>query len=148
MPRCRNEAPQDDVRVAAWAEIRDELELQLAPLGRRAVAALALRAGECVLDIGCGAGTTALELAQLVAPDGAVVGVDISAAVLTFAQRAAVGQGRVQFIQADAQTFLFGTAAFDAAFSRFGVMFFADPVAAFHNIRRSLRPDGRVAFVC
>ena len=139
---------QDEVRVAAWAEVRESLELQLAPLGRRALAALAPRPGESVLDIGCGGGETAVELARLVAPDGTVVGVDLSAAVLSFAQRAAKGYERVRFIQADAQVFRFEPASFDVAFSRFGVMFFADPTAAFINIRRSLRPNGRLAFVC
>jgi SAM-dependent methyltransferase len=139
---------QDDVRIAAWAEVRKPLERQLAPLGRRALAALAPRPGESVLDIGCGGGATALELAQAVAPDGTVVGVDLSAAVLTFAQRAAKGCERVRFVQADAEIFPFEPASFDAAFSRFGVMFFADPTAAFINIRRSLKPNGRLAFVC
>src|SRR6266481_3873108 len=108
---------QDEVRVGAWAEVREPLELQLAPLGRRALAALAPRPGESVLDIGCGGGGTTLELARLIAPDGTVVGIDLSAAVLTFAQRAAKGCERVRFIQADAQVFLFEPASFDAAFS-------------------------------
>jgi len=122
---------QDEVRVAAWAEVREPLELQLAPLGWRALAALAPRPGDCVLDIGCGGGETALDLARAVAPDGTVVGVDLSAAVLAFAQRAAKGCERVRFVQTDAQVFPFEPASFDAAFSRFGVMFFADPTAAF-----------------
>src|SRR5262249_33795151 len=70
------------------------------------------------------------------------------AAVLAFAQRAASGCERLQFIQADAQAFPFEPASFDAAFSRFGVMFFVDPIVAFINVRRSLRPTGRLAFVC
>ena len=137
---------QDEVRVGAWAEV-EPLELQLAPLGRRALAALAPRPGESVLDIGCGGGE-ALDLARAVAPDGTVVGVDLSAAVLTFARRPAEWCERVRFVQADAQVFAFEPASFDAAFSRFGVMFFTDPTVAFINIRRSLRPNGRLAFVC
>lgn len=140
--------PSDDIRAAAWAEVREPLELQLAPLGRPALDALAARPGEHVLDIGCGGGHTALDIARRVAPHGTVVGVDLSAAVLAFAQRAAQGLERVRFIAADAQSYPFEPASFDAAFSRFGVMFFADPVAAFVNIRRSLRPQGRLAFVC
>jgi SAM-dependent methyltransferase len=124
------------------------LERQLAPLGRHALTALAPQAGERILDIGCGGGETALEIARAVAPDGKVVGIDLSAAVLAFAERAAEGSERVRFVQADAQVFPFEPASFDAAFSRFGVMFFADPTAAFTNIRRSLRPKGRLAFVC
>jgi len=139
---------QDEVRVGAWAEVREPLELQLAPLGRRALEVLAPHPGESVLDIGCGGGETSLDLARAVAPDGTVVGIDLSAAVLAFAQRAAKGCERVRFVQADAQMFPFEPASFDAAFSRFGVMFFADPTAAFINIRRSLRPNGRLAFVC
>src|ERR1700754_3695610 len=107
---------QEELRVAAWAEVREALELQLAPLGRRALAALAARPGESILDIGCGGGETALDLARLVAPDGTGVGVDLSAAVLAFAQRAATGCGRVRFVQADAQLFPFEPASFDAAF--------------------------------
>jgi SAM-dependent methyltransferase len=145
--RSPSPAP-DQTRVRAWAEIRELLELQLAPLGRRALQALAPNAGESVLDIGCGGGTTALDLARAVAPGGTVMGVDLSAAVLAFAKQAAKGCKRVRFVQADAQVFPFEPASFDAAFSRFGVMFFADPVAAFMNIRRALKPGGRLALVC
>jgi len=139
---------QDEVRVRAWAEVRELLELQLAPLGRRALQALAPNPGESVLDIGCGGGETTLELARAVAPDGTVVGIDLSAAVLAFAKRAANGCERVRFVHADAQMFPFEPASFDAAFSRFGVMFFTDATAAFSNIRRSPKPNGRLAFVC
>jgi SAM-dependent methyltransferase len=139
---------QDEIRIGAWAEVREALELQLAPLGRRALAALAPRPGESILDIGCGGGETALSLVQAVAPNGTVIGVDLSASVLAFARCAAKGCERVRFVHADAQVFPFEPASFDAAFSRFGVMFFADPIAAFINIRRSLKPNGRLAFVC
>jgi ubiquinone/menaquinone biosynthesis C-methylase UbiE len=135
---------QDEVRVGAWAEVREALELQLAPLGRLALAALAPRPGESIVDIGCGGGETVLDLARAVAPDGTVVGVDLSG----FARRAAKGCERVRFVQGDAQVYPFEPASFDAAFSRFGVMFFSDPTAAFINIRRGLKPNGRLAFVC
>jgi len=138
----------DDIRVHAWAEVRELLELQLAPLGRRALDALEPKSGERILDIGCGGGTTALELARAVAPDGMVTGIDLSDAVLAFAKAAAAGCEQVRFVQADAQAYPFEAASFDAAFSRFGVMFFADPVAAFSNIRRSLKVTGRLAFAC
>ena len=139
---------RDERRVAAWAEVRHLLELQLAPLGRRAIAALAPRSGEHILDIGCGAGETTRDLATVVAPDGKVVGIDLSAAILAHARQGIETGRRVRFIEADAQCFAFETGAFDAAYSRFGVMFFADPIAAFRNIRRSLRPGGRLAFIC
>lgn len=112
------------------------------------MAALAPRPGERILDIGCGGGETALELAAAVAPGGSVTGIDLSAAVLAFARRAAIACENLRFVQGDAQLFPFEPAAFDAAFSRFGVMFFADPVAAFVNIRQGLKPHGRLAFVC
>lgn len=105
----------DQLRVAAWSEIRELLEKQLAPLGRHAIAALAPQSGEDLLDIGCGGGETTLELARAVAPDGMVAGIDLSAAVLAFAERAAQACRRVRFIQADAQTYPFKSASFDAA---------------------------------
>src|SRR5512135_3278196 len=103
--RDHNNSPptQDELRVSAWAEVREPLELQLAPLGRRALKALAPRPGESILDIGCGGGETALDLAGAVAPDGTVVGIDLSAAVLGFAWRAAKSCERVRFVQADAE---------------------------------------------
>jgi ubiquinone/menaquinone biosynthesis C-methylase UbiE len=85
--------------------------------------ALAPRSGERILDIGCGGGETALDLARAVAPNGNVVGIDISAGVLAFARCTADGCERVRFVQADAQLYPFELASFDAAFSRFGVMF-------------------------
>ena len=130
-----------------WADLQGPLDRQLAPLGRAAMAALAPRPGERVLDIGCGAGGTSLQLAQAVAPGGDVTGVDISRPLLEVARQRASGIPGLSFVEADAQTYPFETAGFDAVFSRFGVMFFADPVAAFANIRRALKPGGRLAFV-
>src|SRR5256885_2706772 len=94
---------QDEVRVAAWAEVREPLELQLAPLGRRALAALAPRPGESVLDVGCGGGGTALGLSPAGAPGGPILGVELSAAVLAFAQRCAKGGERGRVGRAHAQ---------------------------------------------
>ena len=131
-----------------WAALQEPLDRQLAPLGHAAMAALAPRAGEQILDIGSGSGETSLELAAAVAPGGAVTGVDISQPMLEVARRRAEGLAGVRFVEADAQTHPFAPAGFDAAFSRFGVMFFADPPAAFGNIRRALKPGGRLAFVC
>jgi SAM-dependent methyltransferase len=129
-----------------WVDEQDAHDAMLEPLGRLGFAALAPAPGERILDIGCGTGTTTLELGATVAPDGEVVGADISAPLLERA-RSRAREG-VRFIQADAQTYAFDEASFDGAFSRFGVMFFADPTAAFANIRRALRHHGRLAFVC
>jgi SAM-dependent methyltransferase len=131
-----------------WVELQARLDRQLDPLGRVAMKALDLAAGERVLDIGCGCGQTSLALAEQVGPTGEVLGVDISVPMLDVARRRAAGAQAARFMQADAQTVDLGAEAFDAAFSRFGVMFFADPTAAFANIGRAARAGGRLGFVC
>lgn len=131
-----------------WAELQDLLDRQIGPLGQVAMAALAPTPGERVLDIGCGCGQTSLELAHKVGAGGEVLAADVSAPMLEIARRRSEGLAQATFLEADAQTHAFGEAAYDAAFSRFGVMFFSDPVEAFANIARALRPGGRLAFVC
>ncbi|MFF8395388.1 class I SAM-dependent methyltransferase [Streptomyces sp. NPDC016172] len=102
-----------------------------------------------VLDLGCGSGQTT-RLAALRAPQGHALGLDLSAPMLAEGRSRAERAGitNVSFTQGDAQVYPFEASAFDAAISRYGVMFFADPVAAFGNVRRALRPGGRLAFVC
>ena len=131
-----------------WADLHAPLDRQLKPLGEAGMAVLAPEDGERILDIGCGAGDTSHALAAAVGPSGAVVGADISRLLLNVARTRSAALPGLSFIEADAQTFPFGTGAFDAVFSRFGVMFFADPTAAFINIRRALKPGGRLTFVC
>ncbi len=135
---------------ATWARYHEQLDRQIAPLGTELLRALAPTAGEQVLDIGCGCGQTTLEIAARVGPAGGVIGVDISAPMLDIARGRALprGAGAVQFHAADAQVADLGRARFDAVYSRFGVMFFDDPIAAFANLRAALRPDGRLGFVC
>lgn len=133
-----------------WARRQVELDRQLRGLGRIAMDRLAPAAGEAVLDIGCGCGDSTLELARGVGAAGCVTGVDISAPMLAVARSRPLlpGSGAVRWLEADAQVHTFPAGEADAAFSRFGVMFFADPKAAFANLRRALRPGGRLAFVC
>jgi SAM-dependent methyltransferase len=133
-----------------WVELGRLLDMELLALGQEAQAALAPQTGERVLDIGCGGGETSLDLARAVSPGGAVLGVDISRTLLEqVAEPRVKGLGLdIRFQVADAQTADFGGERFDAAYSRFGVMFFADPAAAFANIRKALKPGGRIAFVC
>lgn len=138
----------NDAAGPTWADLQAPLDRQLAPLGRVAMTALAPMPGEQVLDIGCGAGATSLQLAQAVAPGGEVMGADISRPLLEVARQRASAIAGLSFVEADVQTYPFAAATFDAVFSRFGVMFFADPTAAFANIRRALKPGGRLAFVC
>ena len=133
-----------------WIELQDRMEETGGLPGRLAMDRLDLRAGQRVVDLGCGAGRTTLELASRVLPGGEAVGVDISAEMLAAGrERAAqLGAGNVEFAHADVQVSDLGQARFDAAYSRFGVMFFADPVAAFANVRRALRPGAVLSFVC
>ena len=133
-----------------WARFQDQLDRQLAPLGLEAMQTLAPGRGEHLIDVGCGCGHTSLELARRVGPEGAVVGVDISQPMLEIAHRRAAAMPGlpVRFREADVQTAALGSSVFDAAFSRFGVMFFSDPTAAFANLGRSLQSGGRLAFVC
>jgi SAM-dependent methyltransferase len=133
-----------------WARFQEQLDRQIAPLGLEAMRVLDPQPGEHILDIGCGCGQTTVMLAQRVGPAGAVLGADISRPMLGIARGRAVPAGAAPpaFREADAQSDDLGAAAFDAAFSRFGVMFFADPAAAFANIRAALKPAGRLAFVC
>ena len=133
-----------------WARHQAQLDRQIEPLGLEALRALAARPGERVLDVGCGCGQTTLELAERVGAAGAVTGVDISSPMLAIAQARSVPDGAAnpRYLECDAQTADLGQGQYDAVFSRFGVMFFSDPVAAFANLRKALTSAGRLAFVC
>jgi SAM-dependent methyltransferase len=130
-----------------WARHQDRIDDNLRPFGERTMDALDLRAGDAVLDVGCGCGQTTLALAERVGPGGRVDGVDISAPMLAEARRRASGRTNVEFHEADAQSAELTLVA-DRLFSRFGIMFFADPVAAFANLARVVAPNGRLAFAC
>jgi len=131
-----------------WVALQDVLDQQIRPLGRAAMERVGIASGERVLDVGCGTGDTTVELARRVGPRGAVTGLDLSEPMLASARKRAAGIGNVTFQQADAQTTRLEAGHFDVCFSRFGVMFFSDPVAAFSNLRAALRPGGRLGFVC
>jgi SAM-dependent methyltransferase len=135
---------------ATWVKFQEALDRQIEPLGLAAMNTLQPTAGEHILDIGCGCGQTSVALASRVGATGAVVGVDISRPMLEVARRRPLPSPdlRITFQQRDAQLDDLGRERFDAVFSRFGVMFFSDPVAAFSNIRTALKPTGRLAFVC
>ena len=133
-----------------WVRLQGLLDVQLAPLGDAMMDTLALAAGERVLDVGCGCGDTTLAIARRVGATGSVTGLDISGVMVERARQRAreAGLTNVRFEIADAQTHRLEPGGFDALFSRFGVMFFTDPVAAFTNLRAALRPGGRLGFVC
>jgi ubiquinone/menaquinone biosynthesis C-methylase UbiE len=123
-----------------WVADADRRDQVLSPVADALLAAAELHPGESVVDIGCGCGATSIAAAQQVDP-GRAVGLDLSAPMLDLARQRA-GQLPVEFLQADAQTDPIETEAFDIAISRFGTMFFDDPVAAFTNIRRGVRGNG------
>ena len=135
---------------AAWVTQAERIGAQLRPFGLRAMARADLQPGHRVLDVGCGGGETTIALGQLVGPAGSALGIDISQALLDHARAtaAAASAANVSFELVDAQTAQLPAGAFDRLFSRFGVMFFQDPLAAFTSLRTALRPGARLAFVC
>jgi ubiquinone/menaquinone biosynthesis C-methylase UbiE len=112
--------------------------------------AAAAKLGEHVIDIGCGTGDTLLAFAKVVGASGAVLGVDVSAPMLDFAKHRAVEAtlSNAAFALADATSYAFEPSWADLVYSRFGVMFFDDPIRAFTNIRSGMRAGGRLVFVC
>ncbi len=131
-----------------WVRQQQRLDAQIDPLGLAAMQRADVKPGEQMLDVDCG--QTALELAERVGPSSAVVGIDISQPLLARARerQTELGVKNLEFLNADAQTYPFTPERFDLVFSRFGVMFFADPSAAFANLCTALRSVGRLCFVC
>ena len=130
-----------------WVEHQALLDRIMAPIAQAVVDVAGPVNGEAVLDVGCGSGATTFAAAWRVGPTGRAVGVDISPALVELARTRAGEDGieSAQFLLADAQTHAFQP-EFDAIVSRFGVMFFPDPVAAFANLRTALKPGGKLAF--
>ena len=149
MPDTANTAMQrhwNEVAGPRWvsrAGLQEARNIEVAHLLRREAAS---RPGERVLDIGCGTGATAIPFAAAVAPGGQVTGVDIAEPMLAQARQniAKAGAGNITLVLADAQVHRFAPDSFDLLISRFGVMFFADPVAAFTNLHAGLRQGGRL----
>lgn len=130
-----------------WLAHADRLEAMLRPVDDVLLPAARLEPGAVVLDVGCGRGVTARAAAAAVGPAGHVTGVDISEA--TVAEATALpphpGSAPLSWVAADAATHAFPPSHHDRVVSRFGVMFFDDPVAAFANLHRTTRPGGRLA---
>lgn len=133
-----------------WAANADRYTRMLAGFGDIVTAAASYRPGERVLDVGCGNGDLTLAATRAVGPEGSVHGVDLSPAMLAVAASRATTEGldNVTFEAADAATFRPDVAGFDVIVSRFGVMFFDDPIEAFAHIHTLMAPGGRLAFVC
>lgn len=123
-----------------WVADADRRDVVLAPVADTLIAAAQLQRGERVLDIGCGCGATTIAAAVIT---GEATGLDLSGPMLEVARRRA-GDAPVTFVKDDAQTYEFTPASFDVVISRFGSMFFDDPVTAFANIGRAVEPGGRM----
>jgi len=132
-----------------WIADADRRDRVLQPISDALLKASRLQRDDAVLDVGCGCGATTIAAASSVGPTGTVLGMDISEVMLSVTRRRVEESGlaTVSFVAADAQTHPFEPAAYDIAISRFGTMFFDDPVAAFANIARALRPAGRLCLV-
>jgi SAM-dependent methyltransferase len=132
-----------------WVDTQGFMDTLLAPVLGRLLGSAAIQAGDTVLDIGCGTGASVMELSVIVGPEGAVQGCDISQVMLSHAGKriAALGNTNADLILADAQTHDFPSSRFERVVSRFGVMFFDDPVAAFTNISKGLRSGGQITLM-
>jgi SAM-dependent methyltransferase len=127
-----------------WVAADQRMDELLSPLSQLVIERAGVAHGELIVDIGCGCGATSLAMAEAGAQ---VLGIDVSAPMLARAKERGRGNDRVDFVEADAASHAFEP-NFDLLFSRFGVMFFADPVAAFTNLRSALKPGGRLCFIC
>jgi len=138
----------NSVAARRWLDLDAKQDVVFAPITDALFARARFVAGERVLDVGCGGGGTTIEIARSVGPTGRAVGLDVSRPLLEAARRRPQPGSPIEFILADAAAHVFAPESFDALVSRFGVMFFADPVGAFANLRGALRRGGRVAFAC
>jgi SAM-dependent methyltransferase len=131
-----------------WVRRQELTDLVLAPVAEVVLGRASARPGEHVVDIGCGCGATTLVLADAVQPGGRLVAADVSEPMLARARQRIGDRPGVGYVCADAATHGFEPRWADLLFSRFGVMFFGDPVAAFANMRQGLKPGGRTVFAC
>jgi SAM-dependent methyltransferase len=131
-----------------WASRQAAQDILLAPVAEILIDRAKPQAGERIIDVGCGSGATSIAFARKVAPSGQVFGVDVSGPMLERARHSAPKDLPVEFTLADATIYPFVPASFDLLASRFGVMFFADPAKSFANMRKALRPSGRLTFAC
>lgn len=140
----------NDRAAKTWTRLQQRLDEVFQPVTDAALAAASPSAGEKVLDVGCGCGATVLALAEKVGPNGQVLGLDISAPMAGRAQERMAEHGlrNAAVLVSDASVHPFEAAENDLLFSRFGVMFFEDPVAAFANLRTGVREGGRMLCAC
>ena len=131
-----------------WADRQAAQDILLGPVADILIGRAKPVSGERVIDVGCGSGATAIAFGRKVAPSGHVFGIDVSNPMLERARASAPKDLPIDFVLADATVYPFDPQSVDLLASRFGVMFFADPVLSFTNMRKALRPSGRLAFAC
>lgn len=131
-----------------WVEQQEKLDRTLMPVLGPLLEFASPRPGSTVIDIGCGCGATTIELAKAVGPGGHVVGIDLSEPMLARAKERLRNFANASCRLGDATKVALADMSAELALSRFGVMFFGDPVAAFANIRSGLAPHGRLRFAC
>ena len=131
-----------------WADRQQEQDILLAPVADLLIDRARPRTAERIIDVGCGSGATTIAFAQEVGPGGHVLGIDISGPMLARARQTVPKELPVDFELADATVHPFDPKSFDLLVSRFGVMFFAEPALSFANLRKALKPSGRLAFAC
>ena len=131
-----------------WASHQAQLDRMLEPVLQPLLDFAAPALGSTVIDVGCGCGATLLELVRAVGPTGAVVGIDISQPMLAVAARRLDVHPNTRLLCGDAAELPLSDVGAELLISRFGVMFFGDPAAAFRNLRTGLAPGGRVRFAC
>ena len=131
-----------------WTDRQQVQDAVLAPVSKILIDRARIKAGECVIDIGCGCGATTFDLAKQTGPSGHVTGIDISSPMLDRARELTPPGAPIDFALADATIYEFKQASADVLFSRFGVMFFAQPAVSFANMRKALGPNGRLVFAC
>jgi SAM-dependent methyltransferase len=131
-----------------WADRQATQDVVLGPVADVLIDRAAVKAGERIVDVGCGSGATTIAFAKKVGPTGHVLGIDISGPMLARARQNAPAGARVDFVLADATVHPFEPASFDLLVSRFGVMFFAEPAVSFTNLHKAMRRSGRLAFAC
>jgi ubiquinone/menaquinone biosynthesis C-methylase UbiE len=129
-----------------WIDRQETLDRVLNPIQELLLTRAGITTGERIIDIGCGCGASTIELAGRVGAQGRVMGIDISAPMLARARERAPADLPLAYVLADATVHAFEPGGADLIFSRFGVMFFADPTLSFQNMRTALRPGGRLAF--
>jgi SAM-dependent methyltransferase len=131
-----------------WTDHQEHQDQVLRPVSDRLIAAAKPKPGDHVIDVGCGCGATTIQFAERVGPAGAVLGLDVSAPMLARARERAPQDLPITLALADATVHDVTSHAADLVVSRFGVMFFADPAKSFANLRKGLKPDGRLVFAC